>query len=410
MTKRPARKAVSFLLLALLTAASLGADDPKSALSTPGPTNAEIAERVRDLGRGGQSGTAALKWVESVGTPTIPSLLEALKGDNEELALYSCYALGIVGTNDPRVIGAFAAILRSESRKSVRREALSALRNSGPHATSARIQLGQLVASGTADERQLAIEALGDIGAPSLPVLSRLMQEGDRSVRLCCVWAYRKMGHVAFDSLRELLRAEDWKLRHDVLYSMATCWDVDKEPKILNKLFEDPDLMVRVDAVRLLGGWLTWLNRPPGHRPHGHSDEPEAAAILMPLREDTNPFMRYVAARTEEELIRAKQRNSHRGFRPSPEEVRRRQSAEDQLDRLGKEALPYLLQELETASGMRQLVLLEWIGDMGKRAAAAIEKLEQLPRRQGSDLDNQIQQALTFIKGGGMSGYQIDRP
>ena len=54
MTKRPARKAVSLLLLALLTAASLGADDPKSAPSTSGPTDAEIAERVRDLGRGGR--------------------------------------------------------------------------------------------------------------------------------------------------------------------------------------------------------------------------------------------------------------------------------------------------------------------------------------------------------------------
>ena len=226
-----------------------------------------------------------------------------LRGDNEERAHHSCYALGIVGKNDPRVIDAFTAILKSEPRKRVRREALFALRNWGPHAASARFQLGEVVESGTADDRQGAIEALATIGRPARPVLSRLMQEEDRSVRLCCAWAYRKMGFVAFDSLRELLRAEDWKLRHDVLYSMAYCWDVDKEPQLMNKLLEDPDLMVRVDAVRLLGAWL---NRPPGHRPPEHSREPDAAAILKPLRQDTNPFMRYVAARTEEELIRAK--------------------------------------------------------------------------------------------------------
>ena len=58
-------------------------------------------------------------------------------------------------------------------------------------------------------------------------------------------------------------------------------------------------------------------------------------------------------------------------------------------------------------------VLLEWTGYMGKRGAAAIENLEQLPRRQGSDLDNQIQDALTRIKEprrGAMPGSQIDRP
>jgi hypothetical protein len=214
---------------------------------------------------------------------------------------------------------------------------------------------------------------------------------------------------VAFDSLRELLRAGDWKLRHDVLYSMVYCWDTVKEPKLLNTLLEDPELMVRVDSVRLLGGWLNYL----GPRLPGNSVRPEAAAILKSLQEDPNPFMRYLAAVTEEELVRARRNFWHVPPPLSPEEVKRRQSAEEQLDQLGKEALPYLLQELETASGMRQLVLLEWTGYMGKRGAAAIENLEQLPRRQGSDLDNQIQDALTWIKEprrGAMPGSQIDRP
>src|SRR5882724_9989969 len=142
MTKRPASKAVSLHLLALLLTTSLGAADPKSTPSTSRPTDAEIAERVRDLGRGSERKMAALKWVESVGVPTIPCLLEALRGDNEELAVHSCYALGIVGTNDPRVIDAFTAILKGAPRKSVRREALFALRGSGPQAASARFQLG----------------------------------------------------------------------------------------------------------------------------------------------------------------------------------------------------------------------------------------------------------------------------
>ena len=56
--------------------------------------------------------------------------------------------------------------------------------------------------------------------------------------------------------------------------------------------------------------------------------------------------------------------------------------------------------------------MLEWIGAVGKRAAAAIEKLDELPRTQGGDLDNQIQQALTLIeepRHGGTPGSQINR-
>ena len=153
-----------------------------------------------------------------IGEPAIPSLVECLGGNNDNLAMFAAKTLANIEGSIPILIKS----LKNENPKT-RYHAAGAFQFCGKKAIEAIPDLCELIKfeiyeSGTTDPAKIpdaaenAAGALGKMDDAAIPCLRDLLKENNANIRLCAVSALLRIGKPALNLLNESKEKENDKL------------------------------------------------------------------------------------------------------------------------------------------------------------------------------------------------------
>lgn len=157
----------------------------------------------------------AIEAMGQVGSPAVDTLLKLLR--DWEVRKYAIAALGKI--RDERVLDPLMLQLRNDEFK---------------------------------DD---AIDALVELGEPSVERLIGALRDKDDNVRKCAVRALGKIkGNEAIDSLIAMLGDKDWETRLLAAAALESIGD-ERGREAIKPLLKDPDMVVKMRVERILAKW-----------------------------------------------------------------------------------------------------------------------------------------------------------
>lgn len=157
----------------------------------------------------------AIEAMGQVGSPAVDTLLKLLR--DWEVRKYAIAALGKI--RDERVLDPLMLQLRNDEFK---------------------------------DD---AIDALVELGEPSVERLIGALRDKDENVRKCAVRALGRIkGNEAIDSLIAMLSDKDWETRLLAAAALESIGD-ERGREAIKPLLKDPDMVVKMRVERILAKW-----------------------------------------------------------------------------------------------------------------------------------------------------------
>ena len=189
------------------------------------------------------------------GEAAIPTLLKALKVEEDSLVWRAAHALGAINAKPKEVVPALIPLLANSSPE-VRAHAAIALGNYGVEAKSAVPQLSKLLSDSDLNVKLDAASALGSIGpdaSDAVPQLSKAMQAGPNALTLTSAAALTAIGEASVPALNELLsKNSPLKLLAIHVLGEIGAASASSIPELI-KLTKSPDTDIRESAIVSLG-------------------------------------------------------------------------------------------------------------------------------------------------------------
>lgn len=194
-----------------------------------------------------------------VGPPVIPTLLQALKDDQEEVRRE---ALRVIGNLAPESSSAVPYLIGAihDPEISVREEANRALGKMGAFAASAVSDLSQALYDEEAKVRKSAVMALGKIGSEAAsvaPSISQALYDEDGDTRKFAALTLGKLGYLARGVVSVLIRTLKDPLRQVRAAAARAIGEIkpsdESAVEPLLELLEDSQEEVKTEAISALG-------------------------------------------------------------------------------------------------------------------------------------------------------------
>jgi HEAT repeat protein len=100
-----------------------------------------------------------------------------------------------------------------------------------------------------------AVNALAELGGPCVPKLIAALKDKDDNVRKCAVLALGRIKDVeAIDPLIEMLGDKDWFTRLTAAAALESIGE-ERGREAITPLLKDPDMVVRMRVERILAKW-----------------------------------------------------------------------------------------------------------------------------------------------------------
>lgn len=293
---------------------------------------------------------------------------------------------GILSADDDLSVNTAIETLEKSLNKRDRITAVAALRNAEEKAAPAAAVLGRIVATDpTGEEAGYASEALGHIGAPSIPIIAALVPNGFDYSYLCASRTIRRFP-------REL--EADLLAALEPTYSLHPASDRFNAILALRWFSLSPEAANRLTLAQLENRSYTSKLGSALFLAHRGNDPSILASI------EAHPFlcMKYLGARLREEWRRRDSPiHKHRGMmhmpRPLPaDEQARCKAADAELAKLATAAIPEALEQLKRAHDTHEKYLwMEALKALSHDATLppgeTVEVLERTWRERGSQID-----------------------
>jgi HEAT repeat protein len=288
--------------------------------------NREKADAVRTLG---EIGPAA--------ADSVSSLLDLVKADNPGLSYESIIALGRINSDASRVIPSLCSVLSSKPPV-LKLAAISSLQKFGPRAVDALPLLKKLLENDVPILRISAARAIAEIGIGQqaeidavIPVLITGLQSPQRDIATDAIHGLAVIGEPVVAAIQDLLNSSDAQSVRNACDALAAIGP--KDASVIEKL---------VALTKSENNSLRWhaINALGEVGPSSRSIVP----ILIAGLQDPDSHVRF--------------------------------SAEQALHKMGRLALPALIESLNEEKSQRIVAAI--IGGMGPAADAAIEPLSRL--------------------------------
>jgi RNA polymerase sigma factor (sigma-70 family) len=226
-----------------------------------------------------QVDSVAADALGSIGRDAVPSLLELLKGKDNELRAMAAIALARMGRKGkeaiPETKDAIPLLIKclDEDDQFLRSSAAHALGQMAPESKSAIPALIQLLKDESPDGRQTSfphlghvrdyvnVEALSRFGKDAVPLLTEALKDPNENLRISAAVALARIGEPAKSAVPELIRALHDKhnlVRENASVALAEI-GVDAVPAVV-ELMQDKDPAIRTIAVETLGRMSDYRN------------------------------------------------------------------------------------------------------------------------------------------------------
>ncbi|WP_299461189.1 HEAT repeat domain-containing protein [uncultured Gimesia sp.] len=189
------------------------------------------------------------------GAAAIPTLLELLNSEDQNLVWRAAHALGAINAKPEEVVPALTKLLTSSSPV-VRAQAALAIGDFGAAGKSAVTELTKLLSDTELNVQLDAAAALGEIGpnaSAAVPQLAAAMQAGPTSLTLTSASALASIGEASVPALNEML-VKDSRLKLLAIHVLGEIGASSKTaiPELL-KLTKSDDAEIRETAIVSLG-------------------------------------------------------------------------------------------------------------------------------------------------------------
>lgn len=230
-----------FLLVAIATACASSGSSYE-----PGELSPELAAQCREL-----------ETAYRAGDPAYPARRDALAADATAAAwLTRMFVRDLILIREGRPLGEDTELLASAAKLGHRVEngALGEIKSLGARAVPTLV--GDLLRHDQPQPRELGIELLALVGAPAIPAVQEVARTGDDKARRAAARTLGRIGvdDAVFKTLSELAVDSDYTVRADALRGLRT----GGEPSVqllLERMRDDQDPFVRRVAARTLGEW-----------------------------------------------------------------------------------------------------------------------------------------------------------
>jgi HEAT repeat protein len=187
----------------------------------------------------------------------LPVLEEALKEKDTGLRMQAAHALAITNRGSEKVVPVLVEGIKHSSM-GVRQQALQGLQNMGPRAGVAAPALLEMMQNDPEPGlRQQAIYALQNVrGDPEaiVPVLAKLIKDGDQNVRTVALQVIPQYGAKALPHILAALKDKEPNTRQQAIYSLQNLQgDLKGVVDQIKPLLKDDNNQVRQGVVQILG-------------------------------------------------------------------------------------------------------------------------------------------------------------
>ena len=185
-----------------------------------------------------------------IGTPSVPTLTEALQDESPQVRLAAAYALGECGSGSREAVPGLVASLRDADRE-VRVNATRALGRIGP---TAKVAIPALIETLRSDDLQLSrdsLDALRGIGEDSIPALAATLPTLEERLAQSVVQTLGLLGPKATPALEAALYRANERACDDVARALGAMGP-DAKP-VLEKALRDERVHIRCAAIEGLG-------------------------------------------------------------------------------------------------------------------------------------------------------------
>lgn len=389
-------------------------------LASLGPSNAPALSQV--LGDQDETvRTAAKAALETVGASAVPTLIEALKSKDPGARATAAQVLQRMGAGAAPAAAALGEALRDEAQP-VRREALRALMAMGPAAKEAAAALGETLNDGDESIRRDALALLGTLGPhakAALPGMSRALAERRSMDRRQLIKTMIKVGPTEDVAIRALVAALGDDQAQELVCKALGKAGLPALPALLEAL-NGKDKRVAGNAARAIGQLgspardaVPHLVRRAATAPDPYILERSRQAVRQILGEREAAELLLGMMKAEDDLILC--RGAMLLLEPEApglaqavpalvpmlgdENQIARQCACELLGRIGKPAVPALVEALEGGDERLGGNAAAALGHMGPKAQDAVPALNQAEPRWTGWARKNVQAALARIAG-----------
>jgi len=387
-----------------------------------------------------EAAASALGLMGGAARSAVDALARALSDDSPRVREAAGLALAGLGPQAAQALPALTAALK-DPEQGVRAAAIKALAAIGPAAKEAAGALLDLMACGSALERESAAEALGRIGTSAAPLLIPAVSSADERMKDHLVMALSRMGAPVAPFLIEALKGPEKKVRAVAVEALAGLGpEALPALELLTALVADEDRELSSAAALALGRigpnaapavpalmGLLRSGDPFGRKAAGEALAgfgPETLPFLREALADLDANVRYQAAKVLGRLgpgaiggLIGDFLSAERGGRARLEEA---------LLNLGEPAFPFIIEAAKNSRAGERFLLVSLLGrsrpppeaagflvesladaDFGVRAAAARalgrmgEEVVNALVKRGGESDAQVRcfviEALAFI-------------
>ncbi|HZV05389.1 MAG TPA: HEAT repeat domain-containing protein [Gemmataceae bacterium] len=201
--------------------------------------------------------SSAAKALGQIGTPAVPTLIEALKDPEIKNHARIANALAWIGPLAKEAVPVLADLLKS-NWEPARLEALVALGEIGSESQSALPAVVRVLADPSERVREQALGTLKQIGPAAIPILKEALRDKSLTLRLWAMHAlalYGRESKKTIPVLRDALKDTDPRIRAQAAASLGSMGKdaQDAIPNLLDAL-QDKKLSVQVQAALAVVG------------------------------------------------------------------------------------------------------------------------------------------------------------